>query len=386
MSEVELKRWLQEGITAVKNGKRDHARILLTRVVQTDKENEYGWLWLSSVVDEEEDKRLCLENVLTINPDNVAARRALTAMLPPEPAVVQETVTAPGIEYQQEETFDDVWSRNVDMCGYCAAEISDPDQKRCPACGHNLLVKLYRYPKPGASLTALWVVLVGLAMSYGLGVGYTAIGLEFQLSVAGGLLIMLLLIVTAVGIYFRQFWAFVLAVVTLILILFAGIIQLFIFPEIHGLEGLDPAIQGFVAPLTSGFLLVTRGIQLLIAVIGLLMAFRAGPDFERVHYRQIARVTKGLSQAGDYHVAAKKLAGAGLWATAVLDWQRATALEPMRTTYKYHLGQAYARLGFYKRSLDVLESTPYQGAHSDVVADFDTLIQTVKQQAAQQSI
>ncbi len=39
MSEAELDRWLQEGITAVKNGKRDHARHILMRVVQTDQEN-----------------------------------------------------------------------------------------------------------------------------------------------------------------------------------------------------------------------------------------------------------------------------------------------------------------------------------------------------------
>ena len=39
--------------------------------------NLQAWLWLSSVVDEWADKRVCLENVLTLDPNHQAAKAGL---------------------------------------------------------------------------------------------------------------------------------------------------------------------------------------------------------------------------------------------------------------------------------------------------------------------
>jgi tetratricopeptide (TPR) repeat protein len=53
-----------------------------------------------------------------------------------------------------------------------------------------------------------------------------------------------------------------------------------------------------------------------------------------------------------------------MWANAVLHFRRAAALEPTQTYYLSALGNGYARLGYYQRSLDVLESA-YQLANDE---------------------
>jgi tetratricopeptide (TPR) repeat protein len=68
---------LQRGIAAAQAGRRDEARQLLTQAVEHDERNEQAWLWLAGVVDDPEDMRTCLENVLDLNPANERARKGL---------------------------------------------------------------------------------------------------------------------------------------------------------------------------------------------------------------------------------------------------------------------------------------------------------------------
>jgi hypothetical protein len=68
---------LQEGIAAARAGQRERACDLLMQVIEQDEENVAAWLWLSGVVDSLEDREVCLENVLTLDPDNEHARRGL---------------------------------------------------------------------------------------------------------------------------------------------------------------------------------------------------------------------------------------------------------------------------------------------------------------------
>jgi tetratricopeptide (TPR) repeat protein len=68
---------LQEGVAAAAAGEKERARGLLMRVVERDERNAQAWMWLSSVVESLEDREVCLENVLAIDPDNDAAKRGL---------------------------------------------------------------------------------------------------------------------------------------------------------------------------------------------------------------------------------------------------------------------------------------------------------------------
>ena len=77
MDESHVSRLLSQGIAAARAKQRRRAREYLMKVVELDEGNEQAWLWLSGVVDALEDQKICLENVLAINPQNAHARAGL---------------------------------------------------------------------------------------------------------------------------------------------------------------------------------------------------------------------------------------------------------------------------------------------------------------------
>ena len=76
---------LQQGIALAKAGRHEEARELLLQVIDQDERNETAWLWISGVVDTDDDKAIALENVLTLNPNNEWAKRGLQLMGRPLP-------------------------------------------------------------------------------------------------------------------------------------------------------------------------------------------------------------------------------------------------------------------------------------------------------------
>lgn len=68
---------LKKGIDAAKAKDTASARALLEQVVQLDQHNEKAWFWLAAVTDEADEKRICLGNVLVINPNNARAQKLL---------------------------------------------------------------------------------------------------------------------------------------------------------------------------------------------------------------------------------------------------------------------------------------------------------------------
>lgn len=71
---------LRAGIAAAKAGQREQACTLLLRVTELDEHNLTAWLWLSGLLDRLEDREVCLENVLTLDPANETARQGLLAV------------------------------------------------------------------------------------------------------------------------------------------------------------------------------------------------------------------------------------------------------------------------------------------------------------------
>ncbi len=82
MAHEDISELLKAGIQAAKDRKKAEARRLLEQVLEIDDGNEPAWMWLASVVDTPREKRICLENVLEINPNNARAREALAALGP----------------------------------------------------------------------------------------------------------------------------------------------------------------------------------------------------------------------------------------------------------------------------------------------------------------
>jgi hypothetical protein len=83
---------LKQGFAACKAGRNAEARKLLTQVLEQDERNEKAWLWLTGVVDTDEERTTCLENVLAINPNNEVAQRGMKALRKSSPELDSTSV------------------------------------------------------------------------------------------------------------------------------------------------------------------------------------------------------------------------------------------------------------------------------------------------------
>ena len=76
-----VSRLLKAGVKAVQEGRLDEARELLYQVIDLDERNEKAWLWLSGVATGIDERMVCLESVLAINPHHELAREGLRYLL-----------------------------------------------------------------------------------------------------------------------------------------------------------------------------------------------------------------------------------------------------------------------------------------------------------------
>lgn len=81
MAQNQLERQLVAAVRAAKQGNRERARELLEGVLRQNRENEQAWIWMASIVTSTKERRICLERVLKINPNNRAARAAINSMV-----------------------------------------------------------------------------------------------------------------------------------------------------------------------------------------------------------------------------------------------------------------------------------------------------------------
>ncbi|MDM8532863.1 hypothetical protein QUF63_17000 [Anaerolineales bacterium HSG25] len=71
---MDIEQAYQAGLLAAQAGARQDAFTLLNTVVQADETRIEAWLWLSQLADNMDDKFLCLENVLTLEPEHPVAQ------------------------------------------------------------------------------------------------------------------------------------------------------------------------------------------------------------------------------------------------------------------------------------------------------------------------
>jgi tetratricopeptide (TPR) repeat protein len=191
MQELEVQQLLRQGILAAKAAQqvsatetqseqplpdreklRTQARELLFRVAELDQTNILAWLWLSTVLDDLDDRATCLNNVLALDPDNSQAKAGLTwierqraepAHMVEEPAFTTpqtppETGTAPpsaddshasdpanqpeaGLTVEEEtaEAFPESTPASVTSCPFCSKPLST-SKTICPHCKTPLVV------------------------------------------------------------------------------------------------------------------------------------------------------------------------------------------------------------------------------------------------------
>jgi len=122
---------VEEGIAALKVGRKAHARLLLGQALRADPYSEKGWLWLSGAVDTDEERRYCLTQVLAINGKNAAAQNGLTGLGPgPAFSPFELPITTPEPAPPAAEA--PVWSRLRDQAPEEAAPEPAPPAAKAP--------------------------------------------------------------------------------------------------------------------------------------------------------------------------------------------------------------------------------------------------------------
>jgi len=132
MSESPLTDLLQLAIKDIKQGNLKAGKIGLARIINAAPDSIYAekaWIWMSATFDEPDEKRVCLENALKINPDNVTAQKGL-AKLPP-PVLAEMVYEAPAFEDPAWLIEDDADDERTFYSGSApkTRQIDDPLQK-----------------------------------------------------------------------------------------------------------------------------------------------------------------------------------------------------------------------------------------------------------------
>lgn len=251
---------------------------------------------------------------------------------------------------------DDVFAEDADLCAYCAHRL-EADDDSCPSCGKSLWVSFPRYATPSTNLHVLWVLLAGLAQLYLLSAALAYVNTSVVGLAAYDALIALLCLLMALGVYLRQRWAYLIVVPLLLIVLFVQTLGLGNV-EILIPNGGGVMMDFFVAPILT---FVAKAVAILRFAAGALAAmwaiFLVGPDFARDRVRLVASVERGLSEPSTFFATGQRFAERGMWATAILHWQRAAALNPTNGYYRQTLGYAYLKLGFGRRGLSLLRSS-----------------------------
>jgi tetratricopeptide (TPR) repeat protein len=411
MTTAELDELMQRGRTAVQMGHAETAKACFMAVIAADDRHEAAWFGLSQVVADVKEQRICLENVLTLNPDHPEAEQLLDQLaetaVSPQPTVRHrpalslasallyserqveidnhpppEKHDAPVIHYTDTSQFDDVWARETDICAYCAQEVT-LEQDKCSHCERKLATWQYRYERPSSSLHIYWVLVVGLAQLFLIQSFYDIVIQMDLLRAIFSVSLMVISFALAAGIYWRLLWSHFLTMAFLIGFIILQITTLFVPFSLENvpLQGIDPAISEFTGGLFAGFGDTLRLLQITAAALALVQAIMwATPDFERVPLRRLARVSKRPKFASDYHLLAKNFAENNMWATAVLHWQYAVSRAPTQASYMLHLGRAYQHLGFTERSRDILQTALQHSKQPEQQTTVRQLLQKLDQE------
>jgi tetratricopeptide (TPR) repeat protein len=88
---------LREGIDAARAGDREKARDIFQEIIEKDDNNIQAWLWLSRVVKDPDEKRICLENILLLDPQNEQAKAAIAKLETKKQITQNRDEVVPGV-------------------------------------------------------------------------------------------------------------------------------------------------------------------------------------------------------------------------------------------------------------------------------------------------
>lgn len=383
---------LAQGIAAAEDGDAARARDLLTRVVEQDEENVTAWLWLSRVVDTAEDRVICLENVLALDPDNAEAQAGLAqepapynlwaseededatapdARVPPtlaaavlgEAYVQQHTSPIPEPEPEAQTTTVALWDPYDDetRCPYCGAP-TELEDRRCPTCHQRLWRKVRRRNQRS---TLLWILTLmqagntvmaavgpltvvfyvswrlGATEYYGELLGmYFGVPQEMPAEIAAQALVML------PRIAFLLSWLPTLSAAALTVAIFLRWPPVFYLLLVNAGIGVLTAVAGLVASAAiGGGAMVGSLISLALSLAVLVITFQLEDDFLRDKARILLRVDSDVRDGLAALKRGRRYAELEMWALAAIHLRRATGWATNNAGAYISLAEACLHIG-----------------------------------------
>ncbi|MCB9078272.1 MAG: hypothetical protein H6631_11805 [Anaerolineaceae bacterium] len=367
---------LKQGIEAAEAGHKTKARSLLTDVVTADEEQLEAWVWLSRLVDSLEDKIVCLENVLTLDPDNQFAQNELAAVKaeqdrffapvyplgeeapPPNVVTLPETAHQPIIDtYLYHDEFDNIW-----LCPYCA-QLTEPDQRRCPHCRQPLIVKRRTREERSVWLRRgifLQVSIMMVAVSLSSAVFVVLVRQQgivnptrFLPLYLGGELDSQL--ESSRQIVFDTFpvWAFwglvgfLAYTIVMIFLLYIRVPYGNVLYFISAAISLVMGLFGMIFFYSSVPALGLSAFAFLLGLVQFIVTLNLWNDFTFKEHRIQLRLDRDAKSQASLFQSGRKYSKAGMWGLAAIHLRRAVAANPRSPTYHLALAMAYLNIKRY---------------------------------------
>ncbi|GAB4448557.1 MAG: hypothetical protein Kow0031_31080 [Anaerolineae bacterium] len=372
---------LSRGIEAAQTGRKAEARALLTEVVTADETQLDGWWWLSQVVDSLEDKAVCLENVLALQPEHEAAQQALAGVQaqqerlfrpvyapgeeqPPPQVVPQPKLSPISAAYPHQDDLDNIW-----LCPYCLT-LTQPQDKICGHCKNPLVVArrvrqersvwLWRGVSLQLAIILVLLTLWGSSMTLILKVNRIPdpvpylplyVGLPAAASPESAEAVLLL--------YPRWlFWGFALAV------LYSLLLAVLLFLRVKHANTLY-LVSGGVTMLLGGLTAIFYFDAVPALVLGVLAIFAGGgqlfitmnlwDDFAFKYKRLRLGLDSGAKNHTTLYLTGREYAEAGLWGLAAIHYRQAAGRYPQKAVYHLALAVAYYQTNRFEAARQALD-------------------------------
>ena len=357
---MDINETLKQGIAAAEAGQNIEARTLLKAVVKADETQVAAWLWLYKVVDSLEEKEVCLENVLTLEPDNEYAKERLARIkaqqaqffaaplnepAAPEPVITPFKDMPITAEYPHQDEFDDPL-----LCPYCLA-LTQADNKRCPACKQPLIVRRRVQEERTVWLwRAFFLQLVVAFFLVAFGAGYAALMGKFN-GISNPVPFLPLYFGQAVDQPAQQietilqvfpiwaFWGIIGASVYLLLLMALLITRVAYGNVLYLISATITLGLGVVLLMFyySSWAAIGAGIAaVILGAAQIIITFNLWNDFTFKEGRLSLRLDRGVKNARSLAISGRKYSQLEMWGLAFIHLRRAAAREPANVTH--HIG------------------------------------------------
>lgn len=419
-----------KAIAAAEIGEHEQARELLTQVVERDETNLDAWLWLSRMVDTQEDQEVCYENVLALEPDNdeIAEKLATlrqareaanvnlwagveapeeTSRVAPtlasavlgEAYIQKHTTVVPEPEPEKPSVSAQLWAKYDDelLCPYCATP-TEYDDRRCTACGNPLWIKIRRREERSVLLwmlislqafstvmSALGPILILYFISERIDLrDFTKLfGIYFGIlgDIPPGIAAEALALLPRTVFFLAWIPVAISAAYTVALYLrWTPIFYLLLGNAVLSLLA---SIIGLVIFASQGLFAIFGGIfGVLVSVVTFVIVLKLEDDFKKNKWRILLKVDGDIKDGMAFLIRGRRYADQKMWARAAVHFRRAAALLPYQTDGHIAAATSCIRLKDYALAGHILKNAQEIDPEDARIAELIALLEERQNKSA----